>query len=199
MLANRRTDGTERSPFGLCHGEFHPTSLHVSRTGCHLVGWAQAFTGPALLDLATWFGTRTPANPDRLDQLIRVYISAGGRPAAAASRGGLPAAPLGSGWHRIMGRVVVPDYRRSRLPPTRPTPPRDRLAPAVGSRSVARGAAIFPAPADGQWRRAALPEAPHGCRSATSPADAKFDTLPSRNGSMNRKRPAYDPAPATAG
>ncbi|MGW3859213.1 phosphotransferase [Micromonospora arida] len=62
--ARHRADGAERPPFGLCHGEFHRTSLHVSRTGCRLVDWAKAFCGPGLFDLATWFGTRTPTEPD---------------------------------------------------------------------------------------------------------------------------------------
>ncbi|MEU5726772.1 aminoglycoside phosphotransferase [Micromonospora sp. NPDC047738] len=100
-VARRRADGAERPPFGLCHGEVHPTSLHVSRTGCHLVDWAKAFTGPGLLDLATWFGTRTPAKPARLARLIHNYISAGGHPAAATDRGGLPAAQWALGWHRV--------------------------------------------------------------------------------------------------
>ncbi|MEV0810919.1 aminoglycoside phosphotransferase [Micromonospora sp. NPDC050200] len=100
-VASRRADGAERPPFGLCHGEFHPTSLHVSRTGCRLVDWAKAFTGPGLLDLATWFGTRTPVEPGRLAQLICAYIGAGGHPDAAADRGGLPAAQWALGWHRV--------------------------------------------------------------------------------------------------
>ncbi|MGK5738113.1 phosphotransferase [Micromonospora sp. URMC 103] len=100
-VARRRADGAERPPFGLCHGEFHPTSLHVSRTGCHLVDWAKAFTGPGLLDLATWFGTRMPAEPAKLAQLTHAYVSAGGHPDAAADRGGLPAAQWALGWHRV--------------------------------------------------------------------------------------------------
>ncbi|MEV1333178.1 aminoglycoside phosphotransferase [Micromonospora costi] len=100
-VARSRAGGAERPPFGLCHGEFHPTSLHVSRTGCHLVDWAKAFTGPGLLDLATWFGTRTPAKPGRLARLIHAYINAGGHPDAATDRGGLPAAQWALGWHRV--------------------------------------------------------------------------------------------------
>ncbi len=101
MVARRRANGAERPPFGLCHGEFHPTSLHVSRTGCHLVDWAKAFNGPGLLDLATWFGTRTPAEPRRLTRLIHAYVGAGGHRDAAAGRGGLPAERWALGWHRV--------------------------------------------------------------------------------------------------
>jgi hypothetical protein len=100
-IAPRRAEGAERPPFGLCHGEFHRSSLHVSRAGCRLVDWAKAFIGPGLLDLATWFGTRTPPEPRLLTQLIRAYVSAGGHPDTGADRGGLPATRWALGWHRI--------------------------------------------------------------------------------------------------
>lgn len=100
-VAGRRADGTEREPFGLCHGEFHRSSLHVSRTGCRLVDWAKAFVGPGLLDLATWFGTRNAADPAQLTRLIRAYVAAGGSADAHSDRGGLPAAQWALGWHRV--------------------------------------------------------------------------------------------------
>ncbi|MCZ7379759.1 phosphotransferase [Micromonospora sp. WMMC250] len=99
--ARHRADGAERPPFGLCHGEFHRTSLHVSRTGCRVVDWAKAFNGPGLFDLATWFGTRTPTEPRLLTKLIHAYVAAGGHPDAEADRGGLPAARWALGWHRV--------------------------------------------------------------------------------------------------
>ncbi|MET8358862.1 phosphotransferase [Micromonospora sp. NPDC005171] len=99
--ARHRANGAERPPFGLCHGEFHRTSLHVSRTGCRLVDWAKAFTGPGLLDLATWFGTRRPTEPRLLSKLIHAYVAAGGHPEAEADRGGLSAARWALGWHRV--------------------------------------------------------------------------------------------------
>ncbi|MEU8082540.1 aminoglycoside phosphotransferase [Micromonospora sp. NPDC049101] len=99
--AQHRADGAERPPFGLCHGEFHRTSLHVSRTGCRLVDWAKAFTGPGLLDLATWFGTRTSTEPRLLARLIKAYVAAGGHPDAEVDRGGLPAVRWALGWHRV--------------------------------------------------------------------------------------------------
>ncbi|WP_327023063.1 aminoglycoside phosphotransferase [Micromonospora sp. NBC_01739] len=100
-VAGRRADGAEREPFGLCHGEFHRSSLHVSRAGCRLVDWAKAFTGPGLLDLATWFGTRNAADPAQLTRLIRAYVEAGGSTDAHSDRGGLPAAQWALGWHRV--------------------------------------------------------------------------------------------------
>lgn len=100
-VAGRRADGAEREPFGLCHGEFHRSSLHVSRTGCRLVDWAKAFVGPGLLDLATWFGTRNAADPAQLTLLIGAYVAAGGSPDAHSDRGGLPAAQWALGWHRV--------------------------------------------------------------------------------------------------
>ncbi|MEU7611078.1 aminoglycoside phosphotransferase [Micromonospora sp. NPDC049204] len=99
--ARHRADGAERPPFGLCHGEFHRTSLHLTRTGSRLIDWAKAFTGPGLLDLATWFGTRTSTEPRLLTKLIHAYIAAGGHPDAEADRGGLPAARWALGWHRV--------------------------------------------------------------------------------------------------
>ncbi|GLZ60931.1 hypothetical protein Misp05_45070 [Micromonospora sp. NBRC 107095] len=100
-VAGRRADGAEREPFGLCHGEFHRSSLHVSRTGSRLVDWGKAFTGPGLLDLATWFGTRTTTKPAQLTRLIHAYVAAGGSPDAKSDRGGLPATQWALGWHRV--------------------------------------------------------------------------------------------------
>ncbi|MFG1676364.1 aminoglycoside phosphotransferase [Micromonospora sp. NPDC049282] len=100
-VAGRRADGAEREPFGWCHGEFHRSSLHISRTGCRLVDWAKAFTGPGLLDLATWFGTRNAADPAQLTRLIRAYVAAGASTDAHSDRGGLPAAQWALGWHRV--------------------------------------------------------------------------------------------------
>ncbi|MEV1319409.1 aminoglycoside phosphotransferase [Micromonospora arborensis] len=99
--ARHKADGAERPPIGLCHGEFHRSSLHLTRTGSRLIDWAKAFTGPGLLDLATWFGTRTPTEPRFLTRLIHAYIAAGGHPDAEADRGGLPAARWALGWHRV--------------------------------------------------------------------------------------------------
>jgi Phosphotransferase enzyme family len=53
--SGRLAEGTELPPFGFCHSEFHPTSLHIGTSGWRLLDLARAFTGPALLLAATLF------------------------------------------------------------------------------------------------------------------------------------------------
>lgn len=97
----RRAEGTETPPFGLCHSEFHPTSLFITEGGWRLLDFARAFVGPGLLDLASWYGTLDAPDPDRLSALIDQYVTAGGANGAFDDRGGLPAASWALGWHRI--------------------------------------------------------------------------------------------------
>jgi hypothetical protein len=99
--AGRLAEGTRLPPFGLCHSEFHPTSLHISTGGWRLLDLARAFTGPGLLDLASWHGTTTPPDPQATAGLITAYINAGGPPETAAPRGGIPAPNWALGWHRV--------------------------------------------------------------------------------------------------
>jgi hypothetical protein len=99
--AGRLTEGAELPPFGFCHSEYHPSSLHVSRSGWWLLDLARAFTGPGLLDLASWHGTVTEPRPEATAALISAYIAAGGPPEAAAFRGGLPAHIWALVWHRV--------------------------------------------------------------------------------------------------
>jgi hypothetical protein len=94
-------EGTGLPSFGLCHSEFHPTSLHISGNGWRLLDFARAFTGPGLLDLASWQGTTTSPDPDALASLIAAYIRAGGPTEASAARGGLTAQDWALGWHRV--------------------------------------------------------------------------------------------------
>lgn len=96
-----RAAGADLQPVGLCHGELHPTSLHINPTGWRLLDWAKAFHGPGLLDLATWLGTRNPPDPDRMRNLLHTYVQAGGHPDALTDRGGLPAEIWALAWHRI--------------------------------------------------------------------------------------------------
>jgi len=62
-VAAERSEGTGLPPYGLCHSEFHPTSLHIGVHGWHLLDLARAFTGPGLLDLASWHGTTSHPDP----------------------------------------------------------------------------------------------------------------------------------------
>lgn len=76
-VATSRAAGAELPPFGLCHSEFHPTSLHISASGWRLLDFARAFIGPGLLELASWHGTLDDPRPERTLGLIESYVAAG--------------------------------------------------------------------------------------------------------------------------
>jgi hypothetical protein len=100
--AEARAAGAGLAPFGLCHSEFHPTSIHIGTGGrMTMLDFARAFNGPGLLDLASWPGTIEAPDPGRVDELLRRYVAAGGNGDALAERGGLPAATWALGWHRV--------------------------------------------------------------------------------------------------
>ncbi|MCO6011062.1 phosphotransferase [Actinoallomurus purpureus] len=99
--AEQRAGGTRIAPYGWVHSEFHPTSIHIGERGRHLLDFARAFTGPGLLDLASWYGTVDEPEPARVRTLIESYVDAGGHPDALAERGGLQAEAWALGWHRI--------------------------------------------------------------------------------------------------
>jgi hypothetical protein len=99
--ATERAQGAELPPYGLCHSEWHPTSVHISTTGVHLLDFARAFRGPGLLDLASWHGTITAPDPDHVAATIASYVAAGGPETATYERGGLPAERWALGWHRV--------------------------------------------------------------------------------------------------
>lgn len=101
QAAEARSAGATVAPFGWVHSEFHPTSLHIGQHGRRLLDFARAFTGPGLLDLASWHGTIEPARPASLRVLLEQYVSAGGTPEALARRGGLNAEGWALGWHRM--------------------------------------------------------------------------------------------------
>ena len=89
-------------PVGLCHSEWHPDSILIDASGrAHAYDWARAFTGPGLIDLASWHGTTTAPSPQATRVLIEAYVGAGGHRAALASRAGLPAEAWALGWHRL--------------------------------------------------------------------------------------------------
>jgi hypothetical protein len=94
--------GAERPPFGLCHGELHPSAVHIGpNSGWRLLDFAMALVGPGLLDLASWSGLRRPADPPTTRRLIEQYVRAGGHHEALTDRGGLPAEYWALGWHRV--------------------------------------------------------------------------------------------------
>ncbi|WP_062214107.1 phosphotransferase [Streptomyces sp. NBRC 109706] len=99
--AETRAQGAEVPPFGLVHSEFHPTSLHVTASGLRVLDLARAFTGPGLLDLASWQGTTATPDTDHTHALLSSYVRAGGPAEAVAARGGLDAASWALGWHRV--------------------------------------------------------------------------------------------------
>jgi hypothetical protein len=96
-----RSEGATVAPFGWVHSEFHPTSVHITRCGSRLLDFARAFTGPGLLDLASWHGTLDAADPVRLRAFLERYVANGGTPDTLAARGGLAAEQWALGWHRI--------------------------------------------------------------------------------------------------
>jgi hypothetical protein len=100
-VADERARDAELLPFGLCHSEFHPTSLHVTPNGWRLLDWARAFHGPGLLDLASWQGTTRVPDLAAFDDLLDAYAAAGGPPEAHATRGGLAPGRWAFGWHRL--------------------------------------------------------------------------------------------------
>ena len=100
-LAPVRAEGAEAAPFGLCHSEFHPTSIHITERRWRLLDWARAFCGPGLLDLASWQNTAETPDLTVLDALIAAYMAAGGAPSTRDDRGGLPPARWAYGWHRL--------------------------------------------------------------------------------------------------
>lgn len=100
--AEARAGGAELAPFGLCHSEFHPTSVHIGADGrLRMLDFARAFNGPGLLDLASWPGTVADPDPGRVEELLHAYVTAGGAKDALRERGGLPAAQWALGWHRL--------------------------------------------------------------------------------------------------
>jgi hypothetical protein len=100
-VADARAEEAETAPFGLCHSEFHPTSVHIGAGGrMRMLDFARAFNGPGLLDLASWPGTIEDPDPDRVEGLLQRYVAAGGTEHILHQRGGLPAADWALGWHR---------------------------------------------------------------------------------------------------
>jgi hypothetical protein len=99
--AEARATGAHLPPFGLVHSEFHPTSVHIGAHGLRVLDLARAFIGPGLLDLASWYGTLDPPEPQRTSAFLSRYVEAGGTQRVLDDRGGLDAAHWALGWHRV--------------------------------------------------------------------------------------------------
>jgi Phosphotransferase enzyme family len=100
--ASARAQGAGTAPSGLCHSEFHPTSVHIGAGNqMRMLDFARAFNGPGLLDLASWPGTTGDPDPGRVEGLLHHYVAAGGTRHVLRERGGLPAADWALGWHRV--------------------------------------------------------------------------------------------------
>jgi hypothetical protein len=100
-IAGRLAQAAAVPPVGLCHSEFHPSSVIIHGDRWHTYDLARAFHGPGLLDLASWHGTVTAPDPQATAALIEAYVKAGGHPSALAPRAGLPPEQWALGWHRI--------------------------------------------------------------------------------------------------
>lgn len=102
VVAPSRARDAECPPYGLVHGEFHPSSLMVDRHGQRRVlDMARACTGPGLFDLVSWQGTTSAPDRNALRDLLAAYVAHGGIDEAFAERAGLPAVEWAIGWHRV--------------------------------------------------------------------------------------------------
>lgn len=102
LSAPRLAAPAKTPPYGLCHSEWHPTSVIIDADGNpHIYDWARAFTGPGLIDLASWLGTTTAPDLPAVRDHITAYVNAGGHPAALAPRAGIPAEAWACAWHRL--------------------------------------------------------------------------------------------------
>jgi hypothetical protein len=138
-VAEERALGAEVPPFGLCHSEFHPTSLHLGPDGWRLLDWARAFVGPGLLDLVSWQGTTGPADLDTLRTFMDDYVRAGGASEVAMARGGLPAEAWAMGWHRLW----IIDWYLEQATTWINDPSQDEFVAGVVRRHVAEAATCF--------------------------------------------------------
>jgi hypothetical protein len=100
-MAERRARDADIPPFGTCHSEFHPTSIHIGSHGTRILDWARSYTGPGLLDLISWQGTVEPVDLRKVSDLIDAYVAAGGPAEATAERGGLSAHVWAAGWDKL--------------------------------------------------------------------------------------------------
>jgi hypothetical protein len=99
--ASDLSSGTELRPFGLCHREYHPTSLHIGTKKTALVDWQRTYVGPLLPCLVNWFPIADAPNLKACRRLIKAYISEGGDPEAQEKRGDLRPESWAFFWQRV--------------------------------------------------------------------------------------------------
>ncbi|MEO3931011.1 phosphotransferase [Micromonosporaceae bacterium B7E4] len=107
-VAARRACGADIPPFGVCHGELHPSAIHIGSRGVRLLDLAMAHNGPGLLDLASWVGASQPPNTHAMGHLIGVYGALAGIPEACTDRGGLPGPVWAPGWQGMHAALWHP-------------------------------------------------------------------------------------------
>ncbi len=97
MSVTSRSSSTEATYSSNVIGlDFHPTSVHIGEGGWYLLDFARAFTGPGLIDLASYHGATGAPDPVRLRVFLEQYVRAGG-----TVRGGLAAEAWALGRHRV--------------------------------------------------------------------------------------------------
>ncbi len=91
----------EAPPFGLCHREYNPTSLHIGTRKTALLDWQRAYVGPLLPCLANWFWIVDAPNLKACRRLIKEYVAAGGDPEALDDRSDLRPEVWAFFWQRV--------------------------------------------------------------------------------------------------
>ena len=99
--ASELSKNADTAPFGLCHNEFNPTSLHIGTRKTALVDWGHPFIGPGLIDLAGWFWTTEKPDLEALREMIDAYVTAGGAPESKLERASMEPERWAYFWHRL--------------------------------------------------------------------------------------------------
>ncbi len=82
-------------------GAGRPRGWNGSRRPPCECDFARAFTGPGLIDLASYHGTTDTPSLVRLRVFLEQYVTVGGHEGALAARGGLAAEAWALGWRRM--------------------------------------------------------------------------------------------------
>ena len=95
------SSSAEMRPFGLCHREYHPTSLHIGTRKTALLDWQRTYVGPLLPCLANWFDTVDAPDLKACRRLIGEYVPAGGGREALDVRSDLRPEVWAFFWQRV--------------------------------------------------------------------------------------------------